>query len=145
MVKSVICTQPRRVAAIEAANRVAKEMNYLIGSEVGYKIQYENFTSNKTKIKFLTNGMFLREIFEINSWNSYKCFIIDEIHERTLEIDLILGLLKSIQKVSIGMKIILMSATISVNKLLDFFCNSVYLRIEGRIMSVCIKVKIIIN
>mmetsp|Transcript_23750 Transcript_23750/g.33221 ORF Transcript_23750/g.33221 Transcript_23750/m.33221 type:complete len:288 (+) Transcript_23750:554-1417(+) len=83
--------------------------------------------------------MFLREIFEINSWNSYKCFIIDEIHERTLEIDLILGLLKSIQKVSIGMKIILMSATISVNKLLDFFCNSVYLRIEGRIMSVCIK------
>jgi pre-mRNA-splicing factor ATP-dependent RNA helicase DHX16 len=76
------CTQPRRVAAMSVAARVATEMNVRLGQEVGYSIRFENCTSPKTVIQYMTDGMLLREILTEPDLASYSCLIIDEAHER---------------------------------------------------------------
>lgn len=88
------CTQPRRVAAMSVAARVAEEMGVHLGSEVGYSIRFEDCTTDKTVIKYMTDGMLLREFMTEPDLASYSCMIIDEAHERTLSTDILFGLIK---------------------------------------------------
>jgi len=90
------CTQPRRVAAMSVAARVATEMNVRLGYEVGYSIQFENCTSPKTVIQYMTDGMLLREILTEPDLAAYSCLVIDEAHERTLHTNVLFGLVKDI-------------------------------------------------
>ncbi|OMH82301.1 putative pre-mRNA-splicing factor ATP-dependent RNA helicase DHX16 [Zancudomyces culisetae] len=87
-------TQPRRVAATSVARRVSEEMGVKMGREVGYSIRFEDFTSKETKIKYLTDGMLIREAMLDNALSRYKVIIIDEAHERSLRTDILLGVLK---------------------------------------------------
>ena len=88
------CTQPRRVAAMSVAARVAEEMGTRLGQEVGYSIRFEDMTSDKTVLKYMTDGMLLREFLTDPTLSTYSAIIIDEAHERTLSTDILFGLVK---------------------------------------------------
>ncbi|RAL67173.1 hypothetical protein DID88_007951 [Monilinia fructigena] len=92
----VACTQPRRVAAMSVAQRVANEMDVKLGDEVGYSIRFEDVTSSKTILKYMTDGMLLREAMHDHDLTRYSCIILDEAHERTLATDILMGLLKEV-------------------------------------------------
>lgn len=92
----IACTQPRRVAAMSVAQRVAEEMDVNLGEEVGYSIRFEDRTSYKTILKYLTDGMLLRESMSDQTLSRYSVIILDEAHERTLSTDILFGLLKNI-------------------------------------------------
>jgi len=88
------CTQPRHVAATSVAKRVAEEVGCPLGQEVGYAIHFENFTSQETRIKYLTDGMLLRECLDGPDFEEYSVIMVDEAHERTVSTDVLFGLLK---------------------------------------------------
>lgn len=88
------CTQPRRVAAMSVAARVAEEMGTKVGYEVGYSIRFEDCTSDKTVLKYMTDGMLLREFLTEPDLAGYSVLIIDEAHERTLSTDILFALVK---------------------------------------------------
>jgi pre-mRNA-splicing factor ATP-dependent RNA helicase DHX15/PRP43 len=104
--RSVACTQPRRVAAMSVAQRVANEMDVVLGQEVGYSIRFEDCSSQKTVLKYMTDGMLLREAMSDPLLESYSCVLLDEAHERTLATDILMGLLKEVAKQRSDLKII---------------------------------------
>lgn len=122
--KMIGCTQPRRVAAMSVASRVATEMNCKLGSKVGYSIRFEDVTSPKTVLKYMTDGMLLREFVTEPDLGSYDYIIIDEAHERTLHTDILLGLLKDILRFRKDLHVIVSSATIDATKFSVFFDNA---------------------
>lgn len=128
----VACTQPRRVAAMSVAQRVAEEMDVKLGEEVGYSIRFENKTSNKTILKYMTDGMLLREAMEDHDLKRYSCIILDEAHERTLATDILMGLLKQVIKRRPDLKIIIMSATLDAEKFQNYFNDAPLLAVPGR-------------
>lgn len=89
------CTQPRRVAAMSVAKRVAEEVGCRLGQEVGYLIRFEDCTSPETRIKYMTDGMLQRECLIDPDMTSYSVIILDEAHERTIATDVLFALLKS--------------------------------------------------
>ncbi|KAG0003789.1 hypothetical protein BGZ80_005733, partial [Entomortierella chlamydospora] len=109
--KKIGCTQPRRVAAMSVAARVAEEMGVKLGYEVGYSIRFEDCTSEKTVMKYMTDGMLLREFMSEPDLAGYSCLIIDEAHERTLHTDILLGLVKDIARLRTDLKVLISSAT----------------------------------
>jgi ATP-dependent RNA helicase DDX35 len=134
-------TQPRRVSAITLAKRVAEEMGQVFGEEVGCAARFLNKFNENTKIKFMTEGIIMREIFANPLLSEYSVIIIDEAHERNLITDCILGLLKKIAKKRENLKIIISSATMDAKLFRDFFNfrsnsntkdTSVILSVEGR-------------
>lgn len=128
----VACTQPRRVAAMSVAARVADEMDVELGNEVGYSIRFENKTNNKTILKYMTDGMLLREAMEDHNLTRYSCIILDEAHERTLATDILMGLLKQVTERRPDLKIIIMSATLDAEKFQSYFKNAPLLAVPGR-------------
>lgn len=97
--KGVIAvTQPRRVAAITISARVAKEMKCQLGQEVGYTVRFEDQTSKKTKIRFMTDGSLLREALTDKLLLKYSVILLDEAHERTINTDVLFGIVKEAQK-----------------------------------------------
>ncbi|CAI4218148.1 unnamed protein product [Parascedosporium putredinis] len=114
--KLVACTQPRRVAAMSVATRVADEMDVVLGEEVGYSIRFEDMTSPQTILKYMTDGMLLREAMHDHEMSRYSCIILDEAHERTLATDILMALLKQIAARRSDLKIIIMSATLDAQK-----------------------------
>ena len=130
--KKIGCTQPRRVAAMSVAARVSDEMNTKIGREVGYSIRFEDCTSEKTIIKYMTDGMLLREFLNEPDLNSYNVLIIDEAHERTLHTDILFGLVKDIAKYRKDLKILISSATLDAEKFSSYFDDAPIFRIPGR-------------
>lgn len=119
--KCVVCTQPRRVAAITIAEQVAKERRSRLGEEVGYSIRFEDKSSKRTRIKYATDGVLLREIMSDPLLTQYSVVILDEAHERSMQTDILMGLLKEVQKVRRDLKIIVMSATLQVELFQSFF------------------------
>lgn len=130
----IAITQPRRVAAISLARRVAEEIGTPLGnaspaSQVGYSVRFENSTSPSTKIKFLTEGMLLQEMLRDPWLKEYSAVVVDEVHERGVNVDLVLGFLRRLQDLKkeddgrggIGMKVVIMSATADMEKIGDFF------------------------
>lgn len=119
--RGIACTQPRRMAVISVASRVAEEMGCLLGNEVGYSIRFDQKTSPKTVIKYCTDGILLRETLTDPLLSSYSVIIIDEVHERSLNTDILLGLLKKIKKKRKDLRVIITSATLNADKLREFF------------------------
>ncbi|OKL60452.1 Pre-mRNA-splicing factor ATP-dependent RNA helicase-like protein cdc28 [Talaromyces atroroseus] len=126
------CTQPRRVAAMSVASRVAEEMGVKIGNEVGYAIRFEDNTSDKTVLKYMTDGMLLRELLTEPDLSAYSCLMIDEAHERTLSTDIACGLLKDIAKARPDLKLLISSATMDAQKFQKYFNDAPIFNIPGR-------------
>ena len=130
---TIAVTQPRRVAAINLATRVAQEHGCKLGDQVGYSVRFDNTTTTRTRLKYLTDGMLLRELMMNSDLREYSVIIIDEAHERTVLTDLILGFLKSLmQGPRQDLRIIVMSATLQAEKFSEFFNNAPILFVEGR-------------
>ncbi|XP_036682914.1 probable ATP-dependent RNA helicase DHX35 isoform X4 [Balaenoptera musculus] len=136
-------TQPRRVAAVTVAGRVAEERGAVLGHEVGYCIRFDDCTNPlATRIKFLTDGMLVREMMVDPLLTKYSAIMLDEAHERTLYTDIAIGLLKKIQKKRGDLRLIVASATLDAEKFWDFFNQNdtsdpardtcVILTVEGR-------------
>lgn len=121
--KLMAVTQPRRVAATSVAARVAEEMGCNLGQDVGYSIRFEDVTSAATRIKFLTDGMLLREALIDPLFSRYSVIMVDEAHERSLSSDLLLGLLKKIRKKRPELRIVVSSATLQAEDFLRFFAG----------------------
>ncbi|KAF9608754.1 hypothetical protein IFM89_010886 [Coptis chinensis] len=118
----IACTQPRRLAVQAVASRVAEEMGVKLGEEVGYVIRFEDLTKpGATKIKFLTDGVLLREMMDDPLLTNYSVIMVDEAHERSLSTDILLGLLKKIQRRRPELRIIISSATIEAKTMSSFF------------------------
>lgn len=130
--KLVACTQPRRVAAMSVAQRVADEMDVKLGEEVGYNIRFEDVTGPKTVLKYMTDGMLLREAMNDNDLKRYSTIILDEAHERTLATDTLMGLLKEVVKRRPDLKIVVMSATLDAQKFQSYFNDAPLLAVPGR-------------
>ena len=128
----IACTQPRRVAAMSVAQRVSEEMDVRLGEEVGYSVRFENKYSNKTILKYMTDGMLLREAMNDHVLSRYSCIILDEAHERTLATDILMGLLKQVTKRRPDLKVIVMSATLDAEKFQRYFDNAPLLAVPGR-------------
>ena len=130
--KMVACTQPRRVAAMSVAQRVAQEMDVTLGEEVGYSIRFEDMTGPKTMLKYMTDGMLLREAMNDHNLTRYSTIILDEAHERTLATDIMMGLLKEVVKRRPDLKLVIMSATLDAQKFQKYFMNAPLLAVPGR-------------
>ncbi|KIR34642.1 pre-mRNA-splicing factor ATP-dependent RNA helicase PRP16 [Cryptococcus deuterogattii 99/473] len=126
------CTQPRRVAAMSVAKRVSEEMECTLGETVGYAIRFEDCTSKDTKIKFMTDGVLLRESLNEGDLDRYSVIILDEAHERSLSTDILMGLLRKILTRRRDLKLIVTSATMNAEKFSQFFGNAATYTIPGR-------------
>ena len=126
------CTQPRRVAAMSVAARVSKELDVVLGREVGYSIRFEDCTSQDTVIKYMTDGMLLREFLGEPDLQSYSVMMIDEAHERTLHTDVLFGLIKDIARFREDIKIVISSATMNAEAFSTYFDDAAIFNIPGR-------------
>ncbi|XP_066426692.1 pre-mRNA-splicing factor ATP-dependent RNA helicase DHX16 isoform X3 [Molothrus aeneus] len=125
-------TQPRRVAAMSVAARVAVEMGTKLGNEVGYSIRFEDCTSERTVLKYMTDGMLLREFLTEPDLASYSVIMVDEAHERTLHTDVLFGLIKDIARFRPQLKVLVASATLDTERFSAFFDHAPVFRIPGR-------------
>ncbi|EGR30133.1 hypothetical protein IMG5_140980 [Ichthyophthirius multifiliis] len=130
--KKIGCTQPRRVAATSVAKRVAEEMGVVLGEEVGYSIRFEDCTSSSTVIKYMTDGMLLREALLDPDMTAYSCIMLDEAHERQLSTDVLFGLLKKVVKKRKDFTLIVTSATLDAEKFSSYFFDCRIFRVPGR-------------
>lgn len=126
------CTQPRRVAASSVAKRVAEEFGCELGQEVGYAMRFEDCTSPSTVIKYMTEGMLLREYLADNSLYKYSALMLDEAHERTINTDVLFGLLKDLVRDRSDFKLIVTSATLDAEKFSRYFFDCPIFTIPGR-------------
>ncbi|XP_009800073.1 pre-mRNA-splicing factor ATP-dependent RNA helicase DEAH1-like isoform X2 [Nicotiana sylvestris] len=126
------CTQPRRVAAMSVSARVSQEMGVKLGHEVGYSIRFEDCTSEKTLLKYMTDGMLLREFLGEPDLASYSVIMVDEAHERTLSTDILFGLVKDIARFRPDLKLLISSATLDAEKFSDYFDCAPIFKIPGR-------------
>ncbi|TVP79405.1 MAG: ATP-dependent RNA helicase HrpA [Puniceicoccaceae bacterium] len=130
------CTQPRRVAALSVAQRIAEELGVTYGEEVGAKIRFTDQTRADTCIKVMTDGILLNEIQEDPRLRAYEAIIIDEAHERSLNIDFILGCLRQLIQQRDDLKIIITSATIDTGRFAAAFDDAPVIEVSGRMFPV---------
>ncbi|EKX74191.1 Helicase associated domain HA2 containing protein [Theileria equi strain WA] len=129
--RTIGITQPRRVAAMSVATRVAQEMDVELGQTVGYSIRFEDRCSDKTLLKFMTDGMLLKEAMSDPLLSRYGMIVLDEAHERTIATDVLFGLMKNISKRRPDLKIVVMSATLEAKKFQAYFGGCDVLKIPG--------------
>ena len=134
----IVCTQPRRVAAMSIAKRVSQEMEVELGKQVGYTVRFDDKTSTDTLIKYATDGLLLKEATTDHTLKKYQIIIIDEAHERTLATDILFGFLKELMEQRKELKLIIMSATFDIEKFQNYF-DAPLAVIKGRTYPVEIK------
>ncbi|KAK9707494.1 hypothetical protein RND81_07G201400 [Saponaria officinalis] len=134
----IAVTQPRRVAAVSVARRVAQEMDVRFGEEVGYAIRFEDRTCEKTKIKYLTDGVLLRESLSNPELSAYSVVILDEAHERSLNMDILMGLVKRLvnMRERLKFRVLITSATLEGEKVSSFFDGCPVLNVPGKLYPV---------
>jgi ATP-dependent RNA helicase DHX8/PRP22 len=127
------CTQPRRVAAMSVSKRVSEEFGCRLGAEVGYTIRFEDCTGPETRIKYMTDGMLLRECLIDSAMSQYSAIILDEAHERTIHTDVLFGLLKkAVRERPDDLKLVVTSATLDAVKFSSYFFEAPIFTIPGR-------------
>ena len=130
--KKICITQPRRVAAMSVATRVAFEMNVKCGHEVGYAIRFEENVTITTKIIYMTDGIFLRYLLSDNQMSDFSVIIIDEAHERSIYTDVIFGIIKQLIQKRKDLRVIISSATLSTTKFQNYFFEAPVVQVPGR-------------
>ena len=133
------CTQPRRVAAMSVSQRVAEELNVVWGREVGCKMRFNDDTSRNTRVKFMTDGILLAEIQGDPLLRDYSMIILDEAHERSLNIDFLLGYLKGLLERRRDLKLLVTSATIDTEAFSKHFGGAPIIEVSGRLYPVEIR------
>lgn len=136
---TIAITQPRRIGAVSVSKRVAEEMGCELGAEVGYTIRFEDLTSPKTKIRFMTDGCLLRECLAHDALQPYSVIVMDEAHERSLQTDILFGILRQITRARPDLKVIITSATLQTAKFSTYFHDCPTYHVEGR----CFPVEVI--
>merc|ERR1719353_1009587 len=131
--KLIACTQPRRVAAMSVSKRVSEELDVELGEEVGYSIRFEDMTGTKTVLKYMTDGMLLREAMADPLLERYSAVILDEAHERTLATDILFGLIKEVAAQRPDLKLVVMSATLDAGKFQAYFDSAPLMKVPGRL------------
>ncbi|MBQ4595124.1 MAG: ATP-dependent RNA helicase HrpA [Akkermansia sp.] len=126
------CTQPRRLAAVAVARRIAEEVGCNIGEYVGYQVRFDDKTGKDTKLKLMTDGILLAETQDDRDLRKYHTIILDEAHERSLNIDFLLGYLKLLMERRQDLKLIISSATMDAGTFSEFFDNAPVINVEGR-------------
>ncbi|XP_055022794.1 probable ATP-dependent RNA helicase DHX34 isoform X2 [Boleophthalmus pectinirostris] len=132
----IACTQPRRIACISLAKRVSFESLNQYGSQVGYQIRFETTRTTATKLIFLTEGLLLRQIQQDRELSQYQVLIVDEVHERHLHCDFLLGVLRSLLENHSDLRLILMSATINIKLFSNYFNSAPVLQVPGRLFPI---------
>lgn len=125
-------TQPRRLAATSVATRLAEELNVELGSQVGYQVRFKDNSNDQTLIKLMTDGVLLNETRFDRFFNQYDCIIIDEAHERSLNIDFLLGYIRRILPKRPDLKVIITSATIDLERFSKHFNDAPIVEVSGR-------------
>nr|KAJ0212315.1 hypothetical protein LSAT_V11C400158240 [Lactuca sativa] len=134
---TIAVTQPRRVAAVSVSRRVAQELGVRLGDEVGYAIRFEDRTSERTCIKYLTDGVLLRESLSDPELKQYSVVILDEAHERSLNTDILMGLMKRLIRLrASNLKVLITSATLDGEKVSRFFSDCPVLNVPGKLFPV---------
>ncbi|KAJ0815321.1 putative RNA helicase [Helianthus annuus] len=134
---AIAVTQPRRVAAVSVSRRVAQELDVRLGDEVGYAIRFEDRTSERTCIKYLTDGVLLRESLSDPELKQYSVIILDEAHERSLNTDILMGLMKRLIRLrASNLKVLITSATLDGEKVSKFFSDCPILNVPGKLYPV---------
>ncbi|MEQ1512687.1 MAG: ATP-dependent RNA helicase HrpA [Lysobacteraceae bacterium] len=126
------CTQPRRIAARAVARRVAEELKTQVGGLVGFQVRFNDNVGEQTAVKFMTDGILLAEIQSDRWLSAYDTIIVDEAHERSLNIDFLLGYLKQLLVKRRDLKVIVTSATIDTERFSQHFGNAPVVSVEGR-------------
>ena len=134
----IACTQPRRIACFSLAKRVKYESLNIYGSTIGYKVRFDKNTTQDTKLVFLTEGVLIRQYASDPSLSQYDVIIIDEVHERHVNSDFLLGILKRVLEMRSDLKLVLMSATVNAELFSGFF-NAPVIKIPGRLYPVEIE------
>ncbi|BFY97868.1 hypothetical protein BsWGS_00907 [Bradybaena similaris] len=131
--EKVACTQPRRIACISLSKRVGYETLNEYGSQVGYQVRFEKTKTAATKILFLTEGLLLRQMSSDPMLGMYSVVVIDEVHERHIFTDFLLGILKCVLRQRADLKLVLMSATINIDLFSSYFNNAPVVKVPGRL------------
>jgi ATP-dependent helicase HrpA len=134
--RKIGCTQPRRIAAASVSRRVAEELKSPLGTFVGYQVRFEDKTSKDTRIKFMTDGILLAETQGDPDLRQYDALILDEAHERSLNIDFLLGYLKRLLERRKDLKLVISSATLDAGAFATFFSGAPVIQAEGRTFGV---------
>jgi len=121
---------------MSVAARVAKEMDVRLGDEVGYTIRFEDKSCQNTRLKYLTDGMLLRESMIDPTLSKYGVIVLDEAHERTLSTDILFGLIKEVLKKRKDLKVVVMSATLNAERFQNYFTGAPLLDVPGRMFPV---------
>ncbi|KAL1373660.1 hypothetical protein pipiens_018534 [Culex pipiens pipiens] len=134
----IACTQPRRIACISLAKRVAHEMLCEYGTQVGYQIRFERSKSQQTNILFITEGLLLRQLSTEEKLSQYSVILLDEVHERHLHGDFLLGITKCLIRARPDLKLVLMSATINIKLFGDYFADekAQIIEVPGRLFPI---------
>ncbi|WP_413291584.1 ATP-dependent helicase HrpB [Bdellovibrio sp. HCB337] len=135
----VLVLEPRRMAAIAAAYRVGEEQNWNLGEEVGYQVRFANKTSDKTKLIFLTEALLSRKLAQDPELAGVEYVVLDEFHERSLHVDLALGLLREMQELGSAIKLVVMSATLDSPKISQYLGSAPILDVPGKLFPLEIK------
>ncbi|XP_021370409.1 ATP-dependent RNA helicase DEAH12, chloroplastic-like isoform X2 [Mizuhopecten yessoensis] len=132
----IVCTQPRKIAAISVATHVASEMGTSVGEIIGYKVGMQEMKTSLTKVMFMTDYVLLRECLKDRHLSSFSCIIIDEAHERSIFTDLLLGMIKSCLAVRTDLRVVITSATIEPEVFVQYFRLCPVLSVSGRMFPV---------
>jgi ATP-dependent helicase HrpA len=138
-------TQPRRIAARALSNRLAAEMGTTVGGAVGYQVRFTDHTGPQCRVKLMTDGILLRELEADRDLRRYDTLIIDEAHERSLNVDLLLGVLKQLLPRRPDLKLIITSATIDPAKFSEFFRGAPVIEVSGRSYPVEVRYRPLIS
>jgi ATP-dependent helicase HrpA len=135
----IACTQPRRIAAITIAHRIAEELGQSVGQTVGYKIRFDEKLTRQSTVKIMTDGILLAETQHDPYLKQYDTIIVDEAHERSVNIDFILGIIQTLLKRRKDLKVIITSATLDTEKFSRAFHNAPIIEVSGRMYQVALR------
>lgn len=137
--KKVLVLEPRRMAAIAAAHRIAEEQGWQVGEEIGYQVRFANKTSTQSKLIFMTEALLARQMIEDPELTDVELVILDEFHERSAHVDLALGLLKELQDLGRDIKILVMSATLEAEKISAYLGACPIVQVPGKLFELDIR------
>ncbi len=137
--KKVLVLEPRRMAAIAAAHRIAEEQGWHVGRDVGYQVRFANKTSAQTKLIFMTEALLARQMIEDPELSDVDLVILDEFHERSMHVDLALGLLRELQELGRDIKILVMSATLEAEKISQYLGHCPIVSVPGKLFELDVR------